>query len=334
MKAAVLTQFGKTDDVFEIKDFPQPTINADEVLINVKAVAINPVDVQTRNGETRMLIGTKPPTVIGVDAAGVVAEVGSNVTRFKAGDEVFVYTGLANMNTFAEYCVAPEKDIALKPESLSFEEAAAMPLVAMTAWQGLLKGGVKAGDKVFVQAGTGGVGGMAIQMAKYLGAHVATSGNAKHADLLRELGADEVIDYKTQNFWEVLSDYDVALDLLGGDNLTHSFDILKAGGKVVSVTVPDVTEVRKQGVKINFVFAQLFKLMGRGARSRAKATQTALKPMAAAPNGEHLSEIAQLVDAGTIRPVIDQVFPLEQIAAAFTRSLEKGKTGKTVVKIY
>src|SRR5215207_7212068 len=234
MKAFVVAQYGK--DGFRAAEVPEPKVGTNDVLVRVSAASINPLDKMVRNGEFKQLLKYKPPFVIGHDVAGVVTQVGATVRDFKVGDEVYARPRDLRIGTFAEYIAIDQNDIAHKPASLTLHEAAAVPLVSLAAWQALVdRAHVKPGQKVLVHAGSGGLGSTVIQLAKHLGATVATTARGDNAELVRSLGADVVVNYTKQDFAEVLSGYDVVLDSLGGENLEKSLTVLKPGGQAIGV---------------------------------------------------------------------------------------------------
>lgn len=236
MKAAYISRYGNIDDV-QLDEQSQPPLTADAVLVKVHAASINPLDLRVLEGEFKAILPVKFPFILGNDFAGTVVEVGSKVTQFKAGDEVYAKTDLNG--AFAEYTVVQQSSLALKPQNISMEQAAALPLVALTSWQALVEiAKVKAGQKVLIHAGSGGVGSIAIQLAKSLGATVATTTSAKNSGWVKELGADIIIDYKTMDFEQELKDYDVVLDTQGGKTLEKSLNVLKRGGRLISISGP------------------------------------------------------------------------------------------------
>ena len=237
MKAFVVTHYGP--DGLEPADVPTPTVGPHDVLVDIRAASINPLDKMVRNGEFKQLIKYKRPFVLGHDLSGVITKVGADVRGFKVGDEVYARPRDLRIGAFAEQIAIDADDVALKPASLSFEEAAAVPLVALAAWQALVEvADVQPGQKVLVHAGAGGLGSTVIQVAKHLGAHVATTAHTNDVDRVRALGADEVIDFTQQDFTDLLSGYDVVLDSLGAASLEKSLTVLKPGGLAISVVGP------------------------------------------------------------------------------------------------
>lgn len=234
MKAFQVVRYGKNEKL-HLSEVAKPALNDNEVLVEIHTASVNQIDVKIRNGEFKMVMPYKLPFIIGHDVAGVVTQVGAKVSKFKIGDEVFT----SCKGTFAEFITINENDLALKPKNISMEEAASIPLVGLTAWQVLVeKGNLKKGQKVFIQAGSGGVGTIAIQLAKHLGGYVATTTSSANKDLVKSLGADLIIDYKTQDFETILKDYDLVLNSQDSKTLEKSMKILKANGKTISISGP------------------------------------------------------------------------------------------------
>ncbi|GAB3865947.1 NADP-dependent oxidoreductase [Hymenobacter segetis] len=332
MKAFVLTRYGSNKEI-QAAEMPEPLVRADDVLIQVKAASVNPVDFKIRDGQLKQVLPLRFPHILGNDAAGVVARVGANVTQFKPGDEVYARVDVDRMGAFAEYVAVNEAAVAPKPTSSTMEEAAAMPLVALTAWQTLRDvGQLQPGQRVFIHAGSGGVGTVAIQLAKHWGAFVATTTSTANVDWVQKLGADLVIDYKKEAFENVLAGYDLVLDTLGGDALDKSFRVLKAGGKVVSVAgPPDPQFAKDQGM--NWFLQQVIRLLSFRIRRLAKKHHASYSFLLMHPSGAQLRELGSLMDAGIVRPVVDRVFPFEATKKAL-EYLETGRAkGKVVIKL-
>ncbi|KAA0116701.1 NADP-dependent oxidoreductase [Methylobacterium sp. P1-11] len=332
MKAFILDRY-KKEQPLRPGDLPEPKVGPGDVLIEVAAAGLNLLDAKIRNGEFKLLLPYKPPFVLGHDLAGTVVRVGSGVRRFKVGDEVYARPQDGRIGTLAERIAVDESDIALKPKNLSMAEAASIPLVGLTAWQALVEHAkLKRGDKVLIHAGSGGVGTFAIQLAKHLGATVATTASAGNADLVRSLGADVVVDYRREDFEKVLSGYDVVLNSLDGETLRKSLAILKPGGKLISISgPPDPAFAKAQG--LNVFLALVMRLLSFGIRRKSKARGVDYAFLFMRANGAQLAEIAKLVEAGTIRPVLDRVVPFEATDEALTK-LEAGRSkGKVVVAI-
>jgi NADPH:quinone reductase-like Zn-dependent oxidoreductase len=330
MKAFVVEQYG-TDGPRAV-DVPEPTVGRRDVLVRVSAASINPLDRMTRNGEFKQLIKYKPPFVLGHDVAGVITEVGADVRDFNVGDEVYARPRDLRIGTFAELIAINEDDVAPKPDSLTLEEAAAVPLVALAAWQILLdRADVQPGQKVLVHAGAGGLGSTVIQLAKHLGATVATTTNTTTADLARSLGADVVVDYTKQDFSQVLSGYDLVIDSLGGENLEKSLTVLKPGGLAIGVAGPPDAGFARQVGAPSFL-GVVMNLLSRKVRRKAKALGVRYEFFFMQASGSQLRKLSALYDAGVLRPVIDSTFPFEQTSEAMAY-VEQGrpKAGKVVV---
>jgi NADPH:quinone reductase-like Zn-dependent oxidoreductase len=332
MKAFVVAQYGK--DGVRAADVPEPKVGTNDVLVKVSAASINPLDKMVRNGEFKQLLKYKTPFVLGHDVAGVVVQVGATVRDFKIGDEVFARPRDLRVGTFAEYIAIDQNDVAHKPASLTLHEAAAVPLVALAAWQILIeKAQLKSGQKVLVHAGAGGLGSTVIQLAKHLGAHVATTTTGATEGLVRDLGADVVIDYTKQDFSQILSGYDLVLDSLGGENLMKSLTVLKPGGLAIGVAGPPDSGFAKQlGAPKPFQFVMSF--LSRKVRKAAKKLGVRYSFFFMRANGSQLGKLAALYDAGHLRPVLDSTFAFERTLDALTY-VESGKVraGKVVVTL-
>ncbi|MDX3927142.1 MAG: NADP-dependent oxidoreductase [Shinella sp.] len=332
MKAFILDKY-KKKGALRFGDMPEPVLGQDDVLVEIHAAGLNLLDSKIRDGEFKLILPYRPPFILGHDVAGIVRRVGSKVRRFKPGDEVYARPRDGRAGTFTEFIAMNEADVALKPKNLSMEEAASIPLVGLTAWQVLVeRAGLQKGQKVLIHAGSGGVGTFAIQLAKHLGATVATTTGTANVELVRNLGADVVIDYKTQDFEKVLSGYDVVLNSLDGDTLQKSLDVLKPGGKLISISgPPDPDFARGQG--LNWFLRQVLRFLSFGIRRKAKGRQISYSFLFMRANGEQLSQITALIEAGIIRPVMDRVFPFEATNEALAY-IETGRSkGKVVVKI-
>nr|WSW57341.1 NADP-dependent oxidoreductase [Streptomyces sp. NBC_00998] len=309
MKAAVIDQYGQVRDVVRVADVPVPAVGPRDVLIEVRAAGVNPVDHLIVKG---FLSAGAPtgPLVIGNELAGVVAEVGGEVTRFAVGDEVFARVDPRVGGAFAEYVAVDQSLVATKPSGLTFEEAASLPLVALTALQALTEqADVRAGTRVLIHGAAGGVGSAAVQIAKQLGAEVVATASAGSVELVRELGADRVIDYRAEKFDEIVSDVDVVLDTIGGETQERSFGVLKPGGTLVSIVpIPD---------------------------AEAKQAQWNVRALSfyMRPHGEQLAHLAGLVESGQLRPILETVFPLDEASEALQKVERGGARGKTVIGV-
>ena len=330
MKAFVVEKYGM--DGLRAADLPTPSIGRGDVLVRVSAASIKPLHKMIRDGEFKRIIKRKPPFVLGHDLAGVVIEIGDDVHDFKVGDEVYGRPRDLRAGTFAELISVDEHDIALKPESLTLPESAAVPLVALAAWQILVdRADVQPGQKVLVHAGAGGLGSTVIQLAKHLGATVATTTSTGTVELVRELGADVVVDYTTEDFANVLSGYDLVVDSLGGANLDKSLTVLKPGGLAVGVAgPPDAGFAQQVGAPafLGIVMNQL----SRRVRKQAKALGVRYEFLFMQADGSELCELGALYDSGALRPVIDRTFAFADTVEAMAY-VEEGRTkaGKVVV---
>ncbi len=306
MKAAIITTYQAP---IEIGEVDTPTLTDDSVLVAVHAASINPIDDILRSGAIKDSSPLTFPHIMGYDISGEVVEVGKDVTRCKVGDPVFARPNQNDAGAIAEFARVKESELAFKPQTLSHVEAASVPLAGLTAWQALItRGTLKAGQKVLIHAGSGGVGTFAIQIAKHVGAHIATTCSGRNAELVKRLGADVVIDYHTQAFDELLSDYDLVFDMLGGDTLTRSFQVLKKGGMMVSIKGQDTNNLAaKYGVRFDWFLME--------------------------PQGEMLSALGSLIDSGAVRPVIGKTFPMEQTGAAYEELANGDSVGKIVVLV-
>ncbi|MGQ0590217.1 MAG: NADP-dependent oxidoreductase [Sphingosinicella sp.] len=316
-----------------LRELPDPTPGPGDVVVEIAAASVNPIDLKLRDGEFKAILPAKLPLILGNDLAGTVVAVGAGARRFKVGDEVFAHPDNDRIGTFAERIAIAEADLALKPSSLGMTEAASLPLVALTAWQVLVeRAQVKPGQKVLIHAGSGGVGTIAIQLAKHLGATVAATTGTDNVDLVRSLGADVVIDYRSEDFAERLSGYDVVLNTLGADVLERSLSVLKPGGKLISISgPPDPAFAREIGA--NWIVRQLLHLASLRIRRKARKRGVDYSFLFMRADGTQLAEIAKLVDAGVIRPVIEQVFAFAETPAAMA-SVESGRArGKVVIRI-
>ena len=332
MKAFVLERYGKKRGL-RSAEMPTPELRDDEVLVEVHAAGVNLLDSKIRGGEFKLILPYRLPLILGHDVAGVVVKTGSRVRSFKVGDEVYARVDDFRIGTFAEWVPVKEASLALKPKSLTMEEAASIPLVGLTAWQALVvKANLKKGQKVFIQAGSGGVGTFAIQLAKHLGATVATTTSTTNVALVKSLGADVVIDYKTQDFEDVLRDYDVVLNSQDGKTLDKSLRVLKRGGKLISISGPPDPDFGKEIAAPGFV-KLVMRLLSSGVRRKAKGRGIGYSFLFMKANGSQLREITRLIEAGAIRSVIDRVFPFESTNEALAY-VEAGRAkGKVVVKI-
>ncbi len=306
MKAAIINDY---EEAVSIADVPAPTLAADSVLIEVHAASVNPIDNILRAGHAKEMIPLSFPHIMGYDVSGVVTKVGKDVSKFKVGDAVFARPNQDDAGAVAEYARVKEAELAMKPANITHAQAASIPLAGLTAWQALVdKAGLKAGQKVLIHAGSGGVGTLAIQMAKHLGAYIATTVSARNADLVKSLGADLVIDYKAQNFEDVVSDYDMVFDMIGGETMNRSFKVLKKGGHLVSIKGQDTDELAEEyGVSFDWFFMS--------------------------PDGEMLGHLADLITEKKLVPVIDSTFDFADADKAYDHLAEGHAVGKIVISI-
>jgi len=332
MKAFVIDRYQK-QATLRLADMPTPDLREDEVLVEVHAAGVNLLDAKIRSGEFKLILPYRLPLILGHDVAGVVVKVGTRVRQFKPGDEVYARPDDFRIGTFAEFVPVKEASLALKPKGLTMEEAASIPLVGLTAWQALVeKADVKKGQKVFIQAGSGGVGTFAIQLAKHLGATVATTTSTTNVTLVKSLGADVVIDYKRQDFEDVLREYDVVLNSQDGKTLEKSLRILKRGGKLISISGPPDPEFGREVAAPGFVRLAM-RLLSSGVRRKARQLGVGYSFLFMKASGNQLREITRLIEAGVIRPVLDRTFPFASTNEALAY-VETGRAkGKVVVRL-
>lgn len=329
MKALAIENYGKKPNFL---DFPMPKINNDEVLVEIYAASINPLDTKIRKGELKLLLKYKMPLILGNDFSGKIVEVGTSVTKFKVGDEVYGRPRANKMGTFTEYLSVNQEDIALKPKNLSFEEAASIPLVGLTSYQALhdiLR--IEKGHKILIHAGSGGVGTFAIQLAKHMGAFVATTAS-DGSDLVKSLGADEVVNYKIEKFEHSIRDYDAVLDTIGGATLERSFVTLKKGGKIVSISgIPNGRFAKENGFssfkKTLFSIAS-YKLTKLEKKHNVQYTFLFMKH-----SGEQLKILTEMLESEVIKPTLDKVFIFEDAQKALEYAEAGRAKGKIILKL-
>jgi len=331
MKAFIVDRYGKASG--RLGQMPEPELRPDDVLVEVHAAGVNPLDLKIRNGELKLVLPYRLPLILGNEAAGVVLRVGPRVQRFKAGDEVYARPDKGRIGTFAERIAIDQADVALKPKTLGIEEAASIPLVALTAWQALVdRAKLKRGEKILIHAGSGGVGTIAIQLAKHLGARVAATTSSANLDFVKSLGADVGVDYKSEDFEEALQDYDVVLNSLDARTLRKSLNVLKPGGKLISISGPPDPEFAQE-MGLNWGVRQVTGLLSYRIRKAAKRRGVSYSFLFMKASGDQLREIGALVDAGALRPVVDRVYPIESIEKALAH-VESGRAkGKVVVRL-
>lgn len=329
----MLTRYGDAS-AMELREVPEPTAGDGEVLIRVRAAGLNPIDYKVRDGAMRLVHRFALPQVAGSELAGVVEAVGTGVTRFGVGDRVFTRVDKTKLGAYADYAAVAETLVAKMPESLDFADAAGLPLAGLTALQALRDElGVTAGDRVFISGGAGGVGTLAIQLAAWMGAVVATTASPRGEELVRSLGATTIVDYHTSKFRDVLSDYDAAFDLTGGQDLLDSFAILKRGAGTVSIAGPPQPANARADFDAGPLVAAALWVAGAKVRHQARKAGVGYRFLFMHPSGTDLDLLAGLVDKGELRTVTDRVFPFGQIADAFAY-LEQGHAkGKVVVRM-
>jgi alcohol dehydrogenase len=332
MKAFIVNRYGKKEKL-HLQEIAEPVVKANEVLVQVYAASVNLLDSKIKNGEFKLILPYKMPLILGHDVAGVITKIGSSVTRFKVGDEVYARPADHRIGTFAELIAINEADVALKPQKLTMEEAASIPLVALTVWQALVeKADLKKGQKVFIQAGSGGVGTIAIQLAKHIGATVATTTSTANIEWVKALGADVVIDYKKDDFETILRDYDVVLNSQDAKTLEKSLRVLKPGGKLISISGPPDPAFAKE-IGLGWPLKIIMGLLSLGTRKKAKRQHVDYSFLFMRAEGSQLSKITALIDSGIISPVVDKVFPFDKTEEALTY-VESGRAkGKVVIKV-
>jgi NADPH:quinone reductase-like Zn-dependent oxidoreductase len=332
MKAFIVERYGRKGGG-RLGDMPEPELRDSDVLVRVHAAGVNPLDSKIRSGEFKLILPYRLPLILGNDVAGVVTQVGPRVRRFKPGDEVYARPHHDRIGTFAEFIAMNEDDVAIKPKTLTMEEAASVPLTGLTAWQALIeRAHLKKGQKVLIHAGSGGVGTFAIQLAKHVGATVATTTSTANVDLVRRLGADVVVDYKKDDFEKVLRDYDVVVNSLGKETLEKSLCVLKPGGKLISISGPPDPAFATD-IGSGWILRQLIGVLSYRVRKQARRHRVGYSFLFMKANGAQLREITSFIDAGIMRPVVDRIFPFESTGEALAY-VETGRAkGKVVVKM-
>lgn len=332
MKAFVIDRYGRKD-TGRVTDVPEPVLLDDEVLVQVHAASVNVLDTKIRSGEFKLILPYRLPLILGNDVAGTVLAVGPEVRRFKPGDAVYARPGQERIGGFAEFISVKEAALAFKPANLTMEEAASIPLVGLTAWQALVDTAqLQPGQKVLIHAGSGGVGTIAIQLAKHLGAIVATTTSTGNVEWVKKLGADVVIDYRKQDFAALLQDYDVVLNSLGTDVLEKSLQVLRPGGQLISISgPPDAQFAREQG--LGWPLRQVFRVLSYGIRKKARKRGVRYAFLFMRANGDQLGKITSLIEGGHIRPVLDRSYPLASTADALAYVDQGRAKGKVVVTV-
>jgi NADPH:quinone reductase-like Zn-dependent oxidoreductase len=332
MKAFVVDRYSKKAPL-RAADIPEPEVRDDDVLIEVHATAVNLLDAKIRDGEFKLILPYRTPFVLGHDVAGVVVRVGRSVRQFKVGDEVYARPDDFRIGTFAERIAVREASVALKPRNISMVEAASIPLVGLTAWQALVEiARLRKGQKVFIQAGSGGVGTFAIQLARHLGATVATTTSAGNTALVKGLGADVTIDYRAEAFEERLSGYDVVLHSQDSQALAKSLGVLKPGGQLVSISGPADPEFAEE-IKASWLVKQVVRALSMGTRRRAQRLKVRFSFLFMKASGSQLRQITSLIESGAIRPVVDKVFPFDATNEALAYVASGRAKGKVVIQV-
>ncbi len=332
MKALTFKRYGKSPEI-GFTEVQRPLLMPNELLVQVHAAGINPIDNMIPTGMFKPVLKFQLPATLGSDLAGVVIEVGRDVTRFKPGDAIFASLFDLGIGSIAEFARVPEHVAALKPANLDFVQAASIPMVGLTSWQALNEHSkLLPGQKVFIHAGSGGIGTFAIQLAKHLGATIGTTTSTGNVPLVRRLGASEVVDYKKQNFEQVLSGYDTVLGTIRGDAIEKSVSIIKPGGKIISLIGPlDAAFARSR--HLNFFLKLVFGLMSRKIIRLAAKRGGTYSFLFVRPDGKQLGEIGELLESGLIQPVIDKVFPFDQAKEALEYLAQGRAKGKVVISI-
>lgn len=332
MKAFIIDRYGKKEKL-HLQEITDPVVKENDVLVQVYSAGVNLLDSKIKSGEFKLMLPYKMPLVLGHDVAGVIIKTGAKVSRFKVGDEVYARPADHRIGTFAELIAINEADVALKPKRLTMEEAASIPLVALTVWQALVeKANLKKGQKVFIQAGSGGVGTIAIQLAKHIGATVATTTSTTNVEWVKSLGADVVIDYKKEDFETILHDYDVVLNSQDAKTLEKSLRVLKPGGKLISISGPPDPDFAKE-IGMSWPLKIVLSLLSFGVRKKAKRQGVDYSFLFMRAEGSQLSKITDLIDSGIISPVVDKVFPFGKTAEALAY-VESGRAkGKVVINV-
>ncbi|NOU98782.1 NADP-dependent oxidoreductase [Paenibacillus planticolens] len=332
MKAMIIEKYGKNVPLI-MTERPTPDIGEHDVLVEIHAASLNPIDFKIKEGKVKFLLTYKFPLILGNDFSGVVAKVGKRVSAFKPGDEVYGRPRKSRIGTLAEYIAIHEDDISLKPQNLSFEEAASIPLVGLTTYQAFSEIlDLQKGQKILIHAGSGGVGTFAIQLAKLMGAFVATTASDKGYELVKTLGADLIINYRKENFEELLTGYDAVFDTLGGDILEKSFQILKLNGQIVSISgVPNAAFGKDE--QLGWMKTAVLSIVSRKITALEKKSRTRYRYLFMKPSGAQLKVLKEYIERGHIKPVIDKVYNLKDADQAL-HYLESGSAkGKVVVRI-
>jgi len=332
MKQLQINAYGDIGDNLGFAEVSVPKIKNNQILVEIHAAAVNPIDYKIVSGAFKQISPLKFPAPIGFDVSGVVAEVGSDVTSFGIGDEIYSRVSSHSVGTFAEYVVVDAEVTAPKPKNLTFEEAAGIPLVGLTTFQAFLDAKMKKGDKVLIHAGSGGIGTFAIQYAKSQGATVYTTTSTKNVEWVKKLGADQVIDYKTENYLDILKDIDIVYDTLGGDYTVDAFKILKKGGKVISIA-GEIDEYTANQFGLNKFIRLILAFKRRKITKQAKLKSAYYRFLLMVANASQLNKIGELLEGGSIKPVVDKVFNFDDSIEALKYQKSGRAKGKIIIKM-
>lgn len=326
MKALQITKYGDIKDSLTFNDIEKPSVRANDILVEVKAASLNPIDYKLVEGHLKDMVPLNLPCTIGYDVSGVVLEKGADVSNFEVGDKVYSRIPQEQMGTLTEYVAVNSEVVAKKPTNSSFVEAAALPLIGLTAIQALERVGLKENDRVLIHAGSGGVGSFAIQYAKAKGAYVYTTTSSKNVAMVKALGADRVIDYKTEDYKTIVKDLDIVFDTLGNNYTLEAFEVIKEGGKVTSIVGPLDEETAKHMGMTDYKLPEQFSKLINEKSATYKLTWMQ-------PNGEQLNTIATMVENGAIKPVVDKVYSfVNSIEACLYLATGRAK-GKVIISI-
>jgi len=330
MKALQIKGYGEVESNLAFNEIEKPTITDNQVLIEVHAAGVNPIDYKIIEGILKKVRKIKFPSLIGFDLSGIVVEKGANVNQLKVGDEVYSRVPSESPGAFAEYIAVNSDAVSLKPSNLDFHDSSSLPLVGLTVIQSFNKVNLKEGDKVLIHAGSGGIGTFAIQYAKSKGAYVYTTTSTNNVSWVKALGADRVIDYKTENYQDIVTDIDIVYDTLGGNYTVEAFNVIKKGGKVISI-VGDVDEETAKELKLNGFIRFLLALKRKKITKQMKNKSASYKLLIMHPNGPQLGEIKELVESQLIKPVIDKTYPFSESIDALLYQKSGRAKGKIVI---
>ena len=333
MKSLMMTKYGEVNTSLEVQDVPLPTINSNQILIKTFSASFNPLDYKILRGDFKAMRKIQFPRGIGRDVSGLIEEVGEDVKKLQVGDQVYSRIDESFVGTMAEYVISNAADVALMPSNLNYIEAASIPLVGLTSYQALIDvARLSEGENVLIHAGSGGVGTFAIQLAKSLGANVTTTTSTKNIDLVKNLGADSVIDYTKKNYLEQDAKFDLVFDTLGGQYTFDSFKVLKAGGRVVSIA-GDIDSTTSKQLGLNRVIRFILALKAKKVTNAASKIGATYRFLLMSPNGEQLKKITKLYESKSIKPVIDKTYNFDDSTQAL-EYLSKGRArGKVLVKV-